>query len=171
MAEQTIRRWLSSSLGKSEIVIYGLLAILLVAATLLALAGAASLIVQNLHDWRTPTQVPGVLNALLVVLLAVEILHTVRISIRSHALVIEPFLVIGLIASIRRILVISLEAAALTRDGQWSHPGAEAVFRASMIELGLVALVVLVLVFAITLLRRSPSLPDEVRDVKEPQSG
>jgi hypothetical protein len=41
----------------------------------------------------------------------VEILHTVRISIRSHVLVTEPFLVIGLIASIRRMLVISLELA------------------------------------------------------------
>jgi hypothetical protein len=41
----------------------------------------------------------------------VEILHTVRISIRSHILVTEPFLVIGLIASIRRILVITLKRA------------------------------------------------------------
>lgn len=45
----------------------------------------------------------------------VEILHTVRISIHSHYLVTEPFLVVGLIASIGRILVITLEAAALTR--------------------------------------------------------
>jgi hypothetical protein len=48
----------------------------------------------------------------------VEILHTVRISIRSHILVItEPFLVVGLIASIRSILVITLEAATLTKEG------------------------------------------------------
>jgi hypothetical protein len=31
----------------------------------------------------------------------------------------EPFLVIGLIASIRRMLVISLELATLTRQGAW----------------------------------------------------
>jgi hypothetical protein len=31
------------------------------------------------------------------------------VTIRSHMLVIEPFLVVGLIASIRRILVITLE--------------------------------------------------------------
>ncbi|PYT32499.1 MAG: hypothetical protein DMG57_01545 [Acidobacteria bacterium] len=35
----------------------------------------------------------------------VEILHTVRISIRSHNLVTVPFLVVGLIASIRRMFV------------------------------------------------------------------
>ena len=61
------------------------------------------------------TQTLRVLNELLVVLMLVEILHTVRISIRSHVLVTEPFLVVGLIASIRRILVISLEMATLTR--------------------------------------------------------
>jgi uncharacterized membrane protein (DUF373 family) len=65
-----------------------------------------------------------VLNELLIVLMLVEILHTVRISIRSHVLVTEPFLVVGLIASIRRILVISLEMATLTKEGMWSNDGA-----------------------------------------------
>jgi hypothetical protein len=47
----------------------------------------------------------------------VEILYTVQISIRSHRLVIaEPFLIVGLIASIRRMLVITLEAATLSRS-------------------------------------------------------
>jgi phosphate-starvation-inducible protein E len=50
-------------------------------------------------------------DQLLVVLMLAEILHTVRISIRSHTLVTELFLVLGLIVSIRRILVITLEAA------------------------------------------------------------
>jgi hypothetical protein len=85
----------------------------------------------------------------------VEILHTVRISIRSHTLVTEPFLVVGLIASIRRILVITLEAATLTKEGKWSPEGAK-IFHASMIELGLLSVLVFVLVYSITLLRRSP---------------
>jgi len=49
--------------------------------------------------------------------LAPQILHTVPISIRSQVLVTEPFLVVGLIASIRRILLITLEAATLTKEG------------------------------------------------------
>ncbi len=44
-----------------------------------------------------------------------------RISIRSHILVTEPFLVVGLIASIRRILVITLEAATLTNERRMDH--------------------------------------------------
>jgi hypothetical protein len=58
---------------------------------------------------------------------------TVRISIHSHVLVTEPFLVVGLIASIRRILVITLEAATLTKGGTWSTEAASILFRASMI--------------------------------------
>jgi hypothetical protein len=58
-----------------------------------------------------------VLNQLLIVLMLVEILHTVRISIRSHFLVTEPFLVIGLIASIRRMLVITPEMSSRSKDG------------------------------------------------------
>src|SRR5438045_8805654 len=59
-----------------------------------------------------------VLDQLLIVLMLFEILHTVRISIRSHTRGTEPFLVVGLIASIRRILVITLEAADLTKEGK-----------------------------------------------------
>jgi hypothetical protein len=105
-----------------------------------------------------------VLDQLLVVLMLVEVLHTVRISIRSHILVTEPFLVVGLIASIRRILVITLEAASLTQGRGWSAEGPN-IFRASMIELGLLGLLVLILVFSITLLRRHPPAADEIDSV------
>jgi len=88
----------------------------------------------------------------------VEILHTVRISIHSHFLVTEPFLVVGPIASIRRVLVITLEAATLTKGGTWSADGAS-IFRASMTELGLLGLLILILVFSITLLRRYAPSP------------
>ena len=46
---------------------------------------------------RIAAQTLRVWDELLVALMLVEILHTVRISICSHLLVTEPFLVIGLI--------------------------------------------------------------------------
>ncbi len=104
------------------------------------------------------------LDQLLVVLMLVEILHTVRISIRSHILVTEPFLVVGLIGSIRRILVITLEAATLTKGGTWTAENA-GIFRASMVELGLLGLLVLILVFSITLLRRYAPSPKDLKDI------
>src|SRR5258707_12112000 len=120
-----------------------------------ALATAGSMLWDGFRHWTIAAQTLRVLNELLIVLMLVEILHTVRISIRSHVLVTEPFLVVGLIASIRRILVISLEMSTLTKEATWTSDSA-VIFRNSMIELGLLSLLVLVLVFSITLLRRYP---------------
>ena len=39
----------------------------------------------------------------------VEILYTVQVSFREHALIPEPFLIVGLIAGIRRVLVLTAE--------------------------------------------------------------
>jgi hypothetical protein len=61
------------------------------------------------------------------------------------------------------MLVISLELATLTKQGAWSTEGAS-LFRASMIELGLLGLLVLALVFSITLLRRYPIVAKEAKD-------
>jgi hypothetical protein len=73
--------------------------------------------------------VAEVIDRLLVVLLLVEILHTERISIRSP-FVVSLFLVLGLIATIRRKLVITLDAANLTSAANWANDG-QAKLRAS----------------------------------------
>ena len=99
-----------------------------------------------------------VLDRLLLVLMLVELLHTVRISVRSEALIMEPFLIVGLIASIRRVLVITMQAAKMTEQAQPQTGGeAAAAFEHTMIELGLLGFLILVFVFAIYLLRRSPA--------------
>jgi uncharacterized membrane protein (DUF373 family) len=155
MAEGRFRHRFDEYLGKAEVAIYSILAAMLSVTAFASLATAGNTLWDGFRHWTIAAQTLSVLNELLIVLMLVEILHTVRISIRSHILVSEPFLVVGLIASIRRILVISLEMAALTKEGSWSS-NAASIFRAAMIELGLLGLLVLVLVFSITLLRRSP---------------
>src|SRR5712671_2797794 len=155
MAEERLRHTFDFYLGKTEIVVYSVLAVLLVATAFVTIATAGQILWAGLSHWTVAAQTLRVLNQLLIVLMLVEILHTVRISIRSHVLVTEPFLVVGLIASIRRILVISLEMATLAKEAAWTNDSA-VMFRNSMIELGLLSLLVLVLVFSITLLRRYP---------------
>jgi hypothetical protein len=120
------------------------------ATILAAIASASKLSFDSVIHWTVATQTLRVLNELLIALMLAEILHTVRISIRSHVLVTEPFLVVGLITSIRRILVISLEIATLGKEAAWTGDNA-VIFRNSMIELGLLSLLVLVLVLSITL--------------------
>jgi hypothetical protein len=161
MAEQKLRVYFGDYLGNAEVVIYSVLAVLLFITALGTIANAGKMLWEGLGHWTMAAQTLLVLDQLLVVLMLVEILHTVRISIHSHFLVTEPFLVVGLIASIRRVLVITLEAATLTKGGAWSAEGAS-IFRASMIELGLLGLLILILVFSITLLRRYAPSPKDI---------
>jgi hypothetical protein len=92
-----------------------------------------------------------------------EILHTVRVSITSGTLNSEPFLIVGLIASIRRVLVITLESS---QTAAGNHPTPEehlAAFQASMIELVVLGGLILVMVISIYLLRRADRAVAEVR--------
>jgi uncharacterized membrane protein (DUF373 family) len=160
MSEKNLRLRSGEYLIVVEVLTYSLLALLLSATGILALADAGKLLWNGLSNGTlATTSAFRILDQLLLVLMLVEILHTVRISIRSHTLVTEPFLVVGLIASIRRMLVISLEAADLTKQGKWTSDG-ESIFRAAMFELGLLAVLIFILVVSITLLRRSSPTPE-----------
>jgi uncharacterized membrane protein (DUF373 family) len=157
-------------LGHIETTIYSVLGILMAAAGVLAIVGALPLFVEGLKDIAGTTAILELIDRLLLVLMLVELLHTVRISIRSHALVIEPFLIIGLIAIIRRILVVILHSEKFSGNMVWT-PDVEAHFRASMIEAGVLALLVSVLIASIFVIRKTRSqeymaLVDEV--VKSP---
>lgn len=61
------------------------------------------------------TAVINLLDRILLVLILVEIMHTVVLSLRAHHLVTRPLLAVGLVAVIRRILfVLSSEATVST---------------------------------------------------------
>jgi uncharacterized membrane protein (DUF373 family) len=130
------------------------LGFLLCATIMLALAGAASSLWLGLGDWTAANPVFVVIERLLVVLMLIEILHTVQVSVRSGTLTGEPFLVVGLIASIRRILVITLESSQAAQHGDVPD-GGERLFRASMIEMGVLCVLIPVLVGSIYMLRRT----------------
>lgn len=49
---------------------------------------------------------PILVDRVLLVLILVEIVHTVVLSLRSHRLVAQPFIVVGLVAVIRRVLFV-----------------------------------------------------------------
>ena len=154
--EENTRVRPSIYLGHVEVVTYALLGVLLSATALLTIAGALHLLGTGIRDWTGTSVIFELIDRLLLVLMLVELLHTVRISIRSHMLVIEPFLIIGLIATIRRTLVLTLQAEGFTKNMQWG-PDAQAQFRASMIELALLALLIAVFVTSIYVIRKRES--------------
>ena len=132
------------------------IAAFLVLAALLALVVAAVRLVQGLlHDGLDARLIVIVVDHLLLVLVLVEILHTVRQSIEARELQAEPFLIVGLIATVRRILLVTLE----TSDAGMT-PGAGAQnFEHNMIELGVLAGLTAVLVASIFVARRSSRIP------------
>ena len=93
-------------------------------------------------------QIVGLLDQILLILLIVELLYTVQVSFREHGLTAEPFIVVALIAVIRRILVITAEVSKLPE-------AAGEVFRHTMLELGLLTVMVLVLVGSLMMLQRA----------------
>jgi hypothetical protein len=87
--------------------------------------------------------------------MVVELLYTVTVSIRTRSLSAEPFLIVGLVAAVRRVLTLSVEAANIMQTDL-------ELFKLAMIEIGLLVLSILVLVIAIHILRRThrPARPN-----------
>lgn len=129
-----------------DIVYFGLAVMLAIVAVMLLVDGAMAL-GNAVMAGEVPANVVRFLDRILLILMIVEILYTVQVSLREHALVPEPFLVIGLIAGIRRILVLTAEFSDLVTEG------GEA-FRNAMLELGLLTFMVLALVGSLVMLRR-----------------
>lgn len=137
-----------------ETVAYIALGLLLAATIVLGISGTGAAVWNAAISRSGEETLVYTVDRMLFVLMVVEILRTVRDSFRSGRLVSEPFLIVGLIASIRRVLVITLESAQVSRTGAWS-PASQNVFNASMIELVVLGVLILIMVLAIFLLRYS----------------
>lgn len=88
------------------------------------------------------------LSSLLLVFIVVEIIHTIRAIIDDKILVAEPFLIVGIVAAIRRIVVLSAEAKDLI---------GKPTFGDAMLELGILSAMVVILGLTVFLLRRTSS--------------
>jgi len=87
------------------------------------------------------------LDRILLIIIFVEVLYTVQVSFRQHILRPEPFLVVGLIAVTRRVLVLTAEMSKLAKETQTG-------FYNAMIELGLLTILVVALVLCLRMLRQ-----------------
>ena len=141
------REWVARAFTRVEDIVYVGLGVLLAAGALALLATAGVAFARTLGEADLASRFVAILDQLLLVLMIIEILYTVQISFREHALMPEPFLVVGLIATIRRVLVITAELSNVAqRDPE--------MFRHALLELGLLTLMVLALVGALGIVRR-----------------
>src|SRR5581483_2110338 len=143
-----VRRAVVRTLALVEDGVYVGLGILLSGSAVVLLVAGAIIFVQALMAGSLVGQMVELLDQILLVLLVIELLYTVQVSFREHGLVAEPFLVVALIAVVRRILVLTAEMPKLPQ-------ATESVFRHAILELGLLSVLVLVLVGSLVLLQRS----------------
>jgi hypothetical protein len=146
-AEARITAWIARWLARVEDVVYvGLATILAMLALGLLVEGGVAF-ARAVAGGELGERVAMLLDRFLLILMVVEILYTVQVSLREHTLVPEPFLVVGLIAVIRRILVLTAEFSDMIEEGGET-------FRNAMLELTILTVMVLVLVGALAILRR-----------------
>lgn len=146
-ARPPVRERIAQGFTHVEDVLYVGLGVVLAAAAVAMLVSAATVFARSLAAGGLAGSIVGVLDQLLLILMMIEILYTVQVSFREHVLVPEPFVLVALIAAVRRILVITAEFGTLMEQG-------EAVFRYAMIELGLLTVMTGVLVACLVGLRK-----------------
>ena len=95
-----------------------------------------------------PLHMLEVLDQLLLISMLVEILQMVKISLTTQLrLASEPFLTVGLISVVRRVLIITAEGSRIIGQTDTAH------FLALMAELGILAVLVGVFVYGLHRLR------------------
>jgi uncharacterized membrane protein (DUF373 family) len=87
------------------------------------------------------------LDRILLLLIVAELLHTLRFVVMRGSIVVEPFLFVGLIAVVRRILIVTAELERQTPSGR--------ALTNLLLELGLLSVLTLAIAVAIFLVRRS----------------
>lgn len=130
-----------------ETLIYAIAFLLLVSAAVLVVIGGVEAVVQAAkHQVNTLQGSVLVLDRVLMVLIVAEIAATLRGVLLYHEIAAEPFLFIGLIACVRRILIVTAKTEQVQTDKELDR---------LLFELGALGLLVIGIAVAIFLVRSS----------------
>jgi uncharacterized membrane protein (DUF373 family) len=128
-----------------NVVYYGVTLVLLVAIGVLFVSvGQILLVAFEVDPLQTTLEI---LDRVLLITIFVELLITIEVIVRERQLVAEPFILIGLVAVVRRILLVTAEAGQSLQD--------PARFLNLMTELGVLTALVLSLSAALYVARRT----------------
>jgi uncharacterized membrane protein (DUF373 family) len=144
------RDWVRRAFTWIEDIVYVGLGVLLSGCALTLLVAGGIEFWQQLTAGTLAGTIVQLLDRLLLILLIIEVLYTVQVSLREHTLSPEPFLLVGLIAVVRRLLVLMAELPKMVEKAD------QVVFRQVSTELGLLSLMIVALVISLAVLRRRP---------------
>ena len=134
-------------LKRIESVVLFIIAIVLTVLAVLLLFSSVQALYVAVVGGQIRTQAIEILDSVLLVMMTMEIVYTVTLSLESHKLVAEPFLIVGAIAAIRRMLVITAQSTQLENQ--------PALFQNTLIELGLLAATIIIIAASVYILRSS----------------
>jgi uncharacterized membrane protein (DUF373 family) len=131
-------------LGYGEFLIDTVVALALIVGGTLLLCVVVYDFARSLGQEPFVTAVLELLSGLLLVFIFTELITTIRVVISRRRVEVEPFLIVGIVAAVRRLIVISAEAENLLGTAE---------FRDLMIEIGILAATVLLLGTTVLVLR------------------
>jgi phosphate starvation-inducible membrane PsiE len=149
------RTWIARGYSLVEDVVYVGLGLVLAALVLRLLGAGFVHLARGLGHAELSDTAMALLDQVLLILLVVELLYTVQVSFRVRALLPEPFLLVGLISAIRRLLLLTAEIA--HGDPKRGVP------ISSLIELAVLGGLVVALAGSLVLLRRNGRHPSAHR--------
>jgi uncharacterized membrane protein (DUF373 family) len=152
-APRSLDRSLLSGLVGFEAILYGAVAILLATAAVLVLVGTVHELAHAISTSAGAVDTGvTVLDRILLLLIIAELAYTLRFVLRTHKIAVEPFLFIGLIAVVRRILIVTAQFERLPSSGR--------LLTNFLLELGLLGFLALALAVAVRLIRHADSPAD-----------
>jgi uncharacterized membrane protein (DUF373 family) len=141
---------LQAGICRAETAIYLVVALLLILAAAFTIVGTVMDVVEGSKSRHIADAGLFILDRVLLMFIIAELLYTLRAVNFGGQVLVEPFLFIGLIAVVRKVLVVAAEA-----DQQGLEPGD------LVLQVGAFAGLAFVLAVAIYLVRRSVPTPPE----------
>lgn len=160
--EEDRQRLADKVLGHAEDAVYWAIAVVLVAGSVALIVAQVNTMLR-LRNAPVETTMLQVLDGLLLIFIFVELLYAVRSCLRSHEIVAEPFLIVGILAGIKEIVVLSVEAAKLLEKGP--------EFARAIVEIGVLGGVVLALSVAAFVLRERRRDTEDAGEREEEEDG
>lgn len=136
-----------------ENIVYAFAGLLLAVAAVVVLGAVAWHLVSDVGK-GVEKGVTDALDGLLLVFILLELLAGVRATMKERKLVAEPFLVVGIIASIKEIVVLTLESKEV-------YDSNNEAFDNALTQIGVLGAVIVLLAVASFLVRRKEREPEE----------
>jgi uncharacterized membrane protein (DUF373 family) len=144
-----------------EDVVYVAIAALLAIGAGVLLVEAGGQVVRAATEGDVSGAMLDMLDTLLLVFIFAELLFAVRTTLAQRRIVAEPFLIVGILAAIKEIVVLSVKAASILDDGPQ--------FARAAVEIGALGGLVLVLSVSAVLLRVKEREPEENEEDDDPE--